>query len=159
MNRSVTNGLRSIMAKWSWYMSITLFLVIPVGSGVIVVKTTVFGILSFLVLIEFVVFGWMFQGIACEDMQCLRARVRSWRGRRKLFGWQSSEEGCICFAGHKRPSPSVLTRSYTYQACARAQLQIPLHHPFLRKVWERQDPRQAPANTSATALMPLLPYC
>lgn len=54
-------------------MSITLFLVIPVGSGVIVVKTTVFGILSFLVQVELVVFGLMFHGIACENIQCLRA--------------------------------------------------------------------------------------
>lgn len=73
MNRSTTNGLRSIIARWSWYMSMTLFLVMPVGSGVIVVKTTVFGILSFLVQMDLVVFRLMFRGIACENVQCLRA--------------------------------------------------------------------------------------
>lgn len=52
MNRSTTNGFKSIIAKWSWYMSITLFLVMPAGSGVIVVKTAVFGILSPLVRVE-----------------------------------------------------------------------------------------------------------
>jgi hypothetical protein len=48
MNRSTTRGFRSIIARWSWYMSNTLFLVMPAGSGVIVVKKAVFGILYLL---------------------------------------------------------------------------------------------------------------
>lgn len=48
MNRSTTNGFRSIIARWSWYISSTLFLVMPVGSGVIVVKPAVFGIVKLL---------------------------------------------------------------------------------------------------------------
>jgi hypothetical protein len=64
MKRSTTNGFRSIMAIWSWYMSITLFLVMPAGSGVMVVKTAVLGILSSLVRVKSILFWLMFQEIA-----------------------------------------------------------------------------------------------
>lgn len=64
MNLSTTKGFRSIMARWSWYMSITLFLVMPVGRGVMVVKTAVFGILSSRVQTEAVLMRLTFQEVA-----------------------------------------------------------------------------------------------
>jgi hypothetical protein len=41
----MTSGFSSIISVWAWYISSTLCLVIPAGSGVHVVKTDVLDIL------------------------------------------------------------------------------------------------------------------
>lgn len=72
-------------------MSITLFLVMPAGSGVIVVKTAVFGILSFFVLMDSIFSGVMFQALACGCDQCLRARRKLEKWKRNV--WTAEQRG------------------------------------------------------------------
>jgi hypothetical protein len=140
LNRSTTRGLRSIIARWSWYISNTLFLVMPDGRGVIVVKTAVFGILYLSCIGSFP--NWCFKKLLVDEGdQCLRAREAGEVERRCLDSKAARTDVLVSQAMDPAKSADmrrtrisrVLERDFTHPCIQNRSLGTTI-------------PRQAPAN-------------
>jgi hypothetical protein len=138
-------------------MSNTLFLVMPAGRGVIVVKTAVFGILYLSCIGSFP--NWCFKKLLVDEGdQCLRAREAGEVERRCLDSRAARTDVLVSQAMDPAKSADM-RRAHVSAVCS----SVTSHTPASRiAVWERPYPAKSPPTFEngviAFLVMPLKIY-